>query len=84
MDSGVRRASVLLHQLQQPSFPDVLEAKAVAAAADDGYRFTLPNAVLTKEQRDFYETNGFLLLKRLVRACPLEAAACAGLFGSVR
>ncbi|CAM4904282.1 unnamed protein product [Rotaria socialis] len=30
------------------------------------YRFTLENGILTKEQRDFYEKNGFIVIRNLV------------------
>lgn len=30
------------------------------------YRFSLQNGILTKEQRDFYEKNGFLVISNLV------------------
>lgn len=33
---------------------------------NDGYEFTVPNDVLTKEQRDFYEKNGYIVFKKLI------------------
>lgn len=36
------------------------------AANQQNYRFTLPNGNLTDEQRQFYEKNGFLVIRNLV------------------
>ena len=36
------------------------------------YEYTLPNSVLTDEQRDFYEKNGFIVIPNLVSAEALE------------
>ena len=36
------------------------------------YRFTLDNAFLTSSQRQFYEDNGFLVIRRLVPQEQLE------------
>lgn len=30
------------------------------------YKYTVGNSVLTKEQRDFYEENGYLVFRHLV------------------
>ena len=36
------------------------------------YRFTLPNGNLTNEQREFYEKNGFIVIRNLVSPETLE------------
>ena len=36
------------------------------------YLYTVQNGILTDEQRDFYEKNGFLLIKNLISAEKLE------------
>jgi hypothetical protein len=36
------------------------------------YRYTLPNGVLTNEQREFYEKNGFIVIRNLVSPETLE------------
>lgn len=36
------------------------------------YEYTLPNGVLTDEQRDFYEKNGFIVIRNLVSQEALE------------
>ena len=44
------------------------------AAANDvpSMRYTLDNGVLSKEQRAFYEKNGFLVIKKLVESHDLD------------
>jgi phytanoyl-CoA hydroxylase len=36
------------------------------------YRYTLPNGILTNEQREFYEKNGFIVIRNLVSPETLE------------
>jgi len=41
-------------------------SKASGPSHNDGYEYTVPNDVLTKEQRDFYEKNGYIVFKKLI------------------
>ena len=41
-------------------------ASALPAFSPETYRFTLDNDLLTPEQRQHYEENGFLVIKNLV------------------
>ncbi|XP_041486841.1 phytanoyl-CoA dioxygenase, peroxisomal [Microtus oregoni] len=68
--AGVRLQVVLGH-LNRPSAPAIV-AHPVSAAASPAscypqqFRYTLDNNVLSLEQRQFYEENGFLVIKKLV------------------
>ncbi|XP_067932298.1 phytanoyl-CoA dioxygenase, peroxisomal-like [Watersipora subatra] len=54
------RLRVLSHQVA--TSPNVQEAPC----AGRGFRFTLDNSILTHNQREFYERNGYLVVKGLV------------------
>jgi len=43
-----------------------------ATSTQKKYRFTLPNGNLTNEQRDFYEKNGYIVIRKLVQQDKLE------------
>ncbi|XP_067931714.1 phytanoyl-CoA dioxygenase, peroxisomal-like [Watersipora subatra] len=43
------------------------ESLQVACSAISEFRYTLPNSILTQNQREFYERNGFLVVKGLVK-----------------
>ncbi|CAF4745095.1 unnamed protein product [Rotaria socialis] len=53
------------HTLQE-LFRLKLWKKYSKAEQQPEYRFTLENGILTKEQRDFYEKNGFIVIRNLV------------------
>ncbi|KAM7322515.1 hypothetical protein ACRRTK_018020 [Alexandromys fortis] len=65
------RLQVVLGHLNRPSAPAIV-AHPVSAAASPArcypqqFRYTLDNNVLSLEQRQFYEENGFLVIKKLV------------------
>lgn len=65
------RLQVLLGHLGRPSAPEIV-AQPVSGSASpasfcpEPFRYTLDNNVLSLEQRQFYEENGFLVIKNLV------------------
>jgi phytanoyl-CoA hydroxylase len=45
---------------------NVVQPPPAASSTNNNYRYTLDNNVLTKEQRDFYEKNGFIVIPNLI------------------
>ena len=72
---STRRLETLLGHLRAGE-----EARGVAPNKTAGgagtlakkYKYTLDNDVLTPEQRDFYEENGYLVIRGLIKSAELE------------
>lgn len=61
------RLSVIKRHLEQSKYYSLERAKAAAK-----FEYSLPDGVLTQEQREFYETNGFLVIRNLISTEKLD------------
>nr|XP_044990926.1 phytanoyl-CoA dioxygenase, peroxisomal [Jaculus jaculus] len=71
MDRARARLHVVLRHLGRPAGPAVrahpaAETAPSASSRPQQFQYTLDNNVLSLEQRQFYEENGFLVIKNLV------------------
>ncbi|XP_074124725.1 phytanoyl-CoA dioxygenase, peroxisomal [Sminthopsis crassicaudata] len=71
------RLRILLGHLQGPAAPAITASPTSAVVVPSSFhppkfQYTLDNNVLTLEQRQFYEDNGFLLIKNLVSDADIQ------------
>ncbi|XP_068962520.1 phytanoyl-CoA dioxygenase, peroxisomal-like [Petaurus breviceps papuanus] len=76
-ETATARLKILLGHLQGPAAP-AISANSTSAAVvplnfhPQKFQYTLDNNVLTLEQRQFYEDNGFLVIKKLVSEADIQ------------
>lgn len=68
----MNRVEHIIHHLT-PSNNNIISNSTSASGSTQKYRYTVnSNNLLTKQQRDFYEENGYILIKNLIPANELE------------
>ena len=70
-DKAQRRLQILSHHLK-PAPLNLLTCSNTTLQKPQTYQYTCDGPFLTKQQRDFYERNGYLVIKNLVSTKDLK------------